>query len=55
MSPSDPQRSITIRAALHDHLARRLNEALAKIHGTDAKAVSERGKQHKLAQQADLP
>ncbi|MBK1646693.1 type I-F CRISPR-associated protein Csy1 [Thiocapsa imhoffii] len=50
MLPSDPQRSFTIRAALHDHLVRRLNEALAKIHGTDTKAVSDRRKQQEFYQ-----
>lgn len=50
MSSPDPQRSSAIRAALHDHLARRLNEALSKIHGTDSKAVSERKKQQEFYQ-----
>ncbi len=50
MSSPDPQRSSAIRAALHDHLARRLNEALFKIRGTDSKAVSERKKQQEFYQ-----
>ncbi|MCK7574627.1 MAG: hypothetical protein MZV65_01060 [Chromatiales bacterium] len=50
MSSPDPQRSSAIRAALHDHLARRLNEALSKIDGTDSKAVSECKKQQEFYQ-----
>ena len=50
MSSTDPERVSAIRAALSGHLARRLNDALTKIVGTDSAAENERKKQRDFFQ-----
>lgn len=44
-SPPDPERSAAIRNVLEAHVAARLNAALAKVIGTDAKSQDQRKKE----------
>lgn len=50
MSPPDPQRSAAIRTTLQAFVAKRRNDVLAKIKGTDTAADAERRKQQDFFQ-----